>query len=145
MSSRNTTQQGKANQKRKEPPSKVQTTQRKAKKTAKTKQSDTGKQEFTKNEEQLTTPNEAQLADKPAEEAEGAVWLVKKLRARIDSEEGSLEKIALASKLFHSPEMIMFNKDLFLLQWLIQTMTYSEKRSLEVHIVIFVPKNHLAY
>lgn len=59
----------------------------------------------------------------------GAMWLVKKLRARIDTEEASLEKVTLAAQLFHSSEMIMFNKDFFLLQWLLQTMSHSEKRA----------------
>lgn len=87
----------------------------------------------------IASDNADTVPSNSVDEASGVQWLVTKLRSRIDTVEGSIEKITIASQFFHSPEMIMFNKDYFLLQWLLQTMVHSEKRNTDDE-VLSLPK-----
>jgi len=83
----------------------------------------------------IASDNADTVPSNSVDESSGVQWLVTKLRSRIDTVEGSIDKITIASQFFHSREMIMFNKDYFLLQWLLQTMVHSEKRNADDEVL----------
>ena len=91
----------------------------------------------------IASDNADTVPSNSVDESSGVQWLVTKLRSRIDTVEGSIDKITIASQFFHSREMIMFNKDYFLLQWLLQTMVHSEKRNADDEVLILPKETHI--